>query len=85
MRFWLYRKQVNSMPHKDIVKWGLPFYSWQCLTIVLKNQRQMNLVIEDEDQMAFVIRFLVLRLRSVDGLRNSLNMHILAKMKSDHK
>ena len=44
----------------------------------------MNLVIEDEDQMNFVIRFLVLKLRSVDGLRNSINMHILEKMKKDH-
>lgn len=48
MRFWLYRKQINSMAPKDILQQGLPFQAWECLTIVLKNQKQMNLVIEDE-------------------------------------
>ena len=45
----------------------------------------MNLVIEDEDQMNFLIRFLILKLQSLDGLRASINKHILEKMKQDYR
>ena len=47
-RFWLLRKHINSMQLKDI-RAGLPFYSWQCLTIFLAEQKQPNLVIKNEN------------------------------------
>ena len=50
-RFWLLRKHICSMKLSDIQKTGLPFYSWQCITILLPEHKQINLVIEDDDSM----------------------------------
>ena len=34
-RFWLLRKHINMMTPKEIEK--IPFYSWECITIMLEN------------------------------------------------
>ena len=58
------------MKNADIIK-GLPFYSWQCLTIILRTNTQINLVIKDDDCMQIFIRYLLLKLNSVDGFEKT--------------
>jgi len=48
-RFWMLRKHINSMSKEEIAK-GLPFYSWNCITLKLA-RRDVDLVIKDEAQM----------------------------------
>jgi hypothetical protein len=78
-RFWLLRQHINSMPATEINK-GLPFYSWECITLYLKSGRQMNLVIQDEDAMILFIRFLILKLKSVNGWSNSIDQAIMSEL-----
>jgi len=68
-RFWLLRKHINSMSEEEIKK-GLPFYSWNCITLKL-GRRDVDLVIKDEFQMEMFLKFLVYSLRTVNGVRNS--------------
>lgn len=69
-RFWLLRKHINSMEMKDI-RAGLPFYSWQCVTIFLEEHKQLNLVIKNENQLWIFLKFLLYRIKSVDGIPNT--------------
>jgi len=73
------RKHINSLDFT--VKGGrkLPFYCWECITIQMP-LRDIELVIPDENQMKIVIQFLILVLKSVDGLRNSANEQINTMM-----
>lgn len=32
-RFWMLRKYINSLSAEQVKKYGMPFYSWQCITI----------------------------------------------------
>ena len=47
-RFWLYRKHINSMEHKDLR--NLPFYCWECITLST-DDRDVNIVIKNEKDM----------------------------------
>ena len=72
-RFWLYRKHINSMNINEIEKQNgknLPFFSWECVTLQLAH-RDVDLVIKDEENMNKLLTFLVYKLRTVDGERNS--------------
>ena len=44
-RFWVLRKHINSMELKLLN--DLPFYSWECLTIIMNDDQAINLVIKD--------------------------------------
>ena len=57
------------MPKENYVS---PFYAWECLTIILHN-REIDLVIPNEEQMTIFLKFLVHEIRTVDGNRNSAN------------
>lgn len=46
------------------------FYAWQCITIVLPN-RNIDLVIKNEENMIFFLRFLIMSLNTFDGIKNS--------------
>lgn len=47
-RFWLLRKYMNSLDNKVIIdKKKVPFYAWDCLTIMLPH-RDIDLVIRKE-------------------------------------
>jgi len=48
----------------------MPFYSWNCLTLCLKH-REVDLVIPNEQDMQKVLKFLIWKLKTVDGLKNS--------------
>lgn len=68
-RFWMMRKHINSLT--DIKsKENLPFYAWQCLSLRLET-RNIDLVILDPGEMLMILRFLILSLKTVDGLRNT--------------
>ena len=83
-RFWLLRKHIISMKQGDILK-GLQFYSWQCITLMLKEGKQANFVIQDESQMQLLVRYLLLALRSIDGQRGTLDDAIVEKFKKEGK
>ena len=57
------------MPSIEIAK-GLPFYSWQCLTLLLE-KRDICLVIKNERDLANLIKLLCSELNTIDGSRNT--------------
>ena len=67
-RFWLLRKHVNMMTPQEIEQ--IPFYSWECITILL-DEHQIHLVISHEEMMDLFIKFLIHTTNTVDGQKNS--------------
>ena len=49
----------------------LPFYSWECLTILMNDDQAINLVIKDQHDMTKLLEFLIVSLKTVDGFRNT--------------
>lgn len=76
-RFWMLRKHINSMEHKDLEE--LPFYAWQCLTL-RTDRRDINLVIKDQKDMQCMLEFLVISLRTLDGVRDTARDFIARSM-----
>lgn len=68
-RFWVLRKHIISLRNAEIGQ-GLPFYAWQCITLLLRN-REISLVIKNEKDMANLIKLLCSELNTIDGSRNS--------------
>lgn len=62
------RKHINSLPRECLDQ--LPFQSWHCLTLQLSN-RDFDLVIPDERQVEMFLKFLVHRMRTLDGNKGS--------------
>ena len=62
------RKHFNSMSQQELVK--APFYSWQCLTLCL-GHRDVDLVIPNEQDMKALLIFLIHKLRTINGKRDS--------------
>ena len=58
------------MSNEEIKKCKLPFYSWECITIQLKN-RDVLLVIKNEKCMMNFIKLLIDNINTVDGKRDS--------------
>ena len=56
------------MPRKDIK--NLPFFCWQCITLST-NERDINLVIKNHKDMRYFLEFLIISMKTVDGMRNS--------------
>ena len=75
-RFWMLRKLTNNMESQDLD--NLPFFSWNCLTLCLEN-RDIDLVIHDEAEMVKILKFLIYKLNTVDGVAGSADK-ILRKM-----
>ena len=69
-RFWMLRKHFNSLMREDLE--DLPFYSWQCLTLVLQ-RREVNLVIPDKDQLEMLLKFLIHKMRTLNGSKGTAN------------
>ena len=70
-RFWMLRKHLcslNPVDHKKGDK--IPFHSWECLTLMLKN-RDVDLVIKNEKHMDRFLKFLVYHMNTVDGNKGS--------------
>ena len=48
----------------------MPFLGWNCITLYLKD-REVDLIIKDEKDMEYFIKFLIVKLRSADGIRDT--------------
>ena len=62
------RKSVNEQLREDLDK--LPFFAWNCITIKLRNW-DVDLVIKDEMQMTIFIKFLIYKMRTLDGKKGT--------------
>lgn len=62
------RKHICTLDDEQLR--SLPFYSWQCLTLQLKN-RDVDLVIRDKDNMELLLKFLIYAMKTMDGSRDS--------------
>lgn len=51
----------------------MPFYAWDCITLLLKN-REIDLVIKDEQQMKIFLMFLILKTNTFNGNANSYDL-----------
>lgn len=69
-RFWMLRKHINTMEHEELKKPGLPFYTWECITLQLSD-RDVCIVIRNEKLMAGFLKLLTYFLKSVDGDKDS--------------
>ena len=67
-RFWMLRKHINCLD-KDSLK-NIPFHIWNCILISLKN-KDINLVIRDPIDMERMLKYLIYRLKTHDGIKNS--------------
>jgi len=56
------------MTTKDID--NVPFHSWNCLTLCLA-RREVDLVIRDDQDMSKVLKFLIWKMKTVDGNKDS--------------
>jgi hypothetical protein len=74
----MYRKHI-------ITKAGdkYPFYSWQCLTISLKG-RDIDLVIHDDEEMDKLLKYLLFRMNTFDGYKDSAACLQLTEMTRHH-
>lgn len=61
---------MNLIKNNEIDNTGLPFFSWECITLCLK-MRKIFLVIKNEAIMIKLIKLLVEQLQTVDGNRDS--------------
>lgn len=48
----------------------MPFYSWQCLTLNLK-ERSVDLVIPNDQDFDRLVKYLLYKMDSVDGNKDS--------------
>ena len=62
------RKHFNSMSKEDLKY--MPFYSWQCLTLRYSH-RDVDLVITRQEDMEALLKFLIHKMRTLDGTRGS--------------
>ena len=69
-RFWMLRKHINTMENEEMKDPGLPFYTWECITLQLSN-RDVYIVIRNEKLMTAFIKLLIYFLQTVDGTANT--------------
>lgn len=85
-RFWIYRKHLCCLDYDILMKdtkkkkfrggkTELPFYAWQCITLEL-GERQVDLVIKDQNSMDLLVRFLVYSLNTMDCRRDSAENYV---------
>jgi hypothetical protein len=74
-RFWMLRKQINSISWLNFKCGKVPFYAWQCISISSKD-RDVDLVIEKEKDMINLLTMLIYKLETVDGFRGSALPHV---------
>lgn len=80
-RFWLMRKHINSMPSSELNE--LPFHCWECITIKT-DSRDIDLVIRNEKDMKYLLEFLIISLKTLDGNRDSAKRYLMKSNKFKH-
>lgn len=75
------RKHINSYARDQLDT--LPFFSWECINIELGG-RHVDLVIRNEAHMEMFLKFLISRLKTIDGRKGSAEPIIekIVKLKS---
>lgn len=66
------RKYISLMdPRKRGFTNQLPFNAWDCITLQIKGQSDVYLVIKNEKIMTMLLKFLIHHLKTFNGVRNS--------------
>ena len=68
------RKHINSMSQAEIDR--LPFHAWQCITISLGDQVDIDLVVVHDADMDLLLANLVLHMKTIDGEQGSANQYL---------
>ena len=63
----------------------IPFFAWECISISMRDGHDVNLIIRDEENMKIFLQFLILRLKSFDGLRDTFQILRNANKKTNFK
>lgn len=69
-RFWMLRKHINTKVKNKLFEEKVPFYAWQCITILLDN-RDIDLVIPNEHHMDKFIQLLIYSAQTLNGEKGS--------------
>ena len=69
-RFWMLRKHMIMMNRRDL-QLDAPFYSWDCITLSFGPNKDLHLIIKNEQVMANFIMLLVAKMNTVDGMKDS--------------
>ena len=59
-----------------------PFYAWNCITLEIRGQPDVHLVIRNDKIMSLFIKLLIYKMKTVDGKRGSMDKmidHIIKK------
>ena len=62
------RKHINNLGPGSVN--NLPFHTWQCISLQFQG-RDVDLIVKDDEQMMIFIKFLIFKLKTLDGKRNS--------------
>lgn len=68
-KFWMFRKHFNHLDD-EYYKGDVPFFPWECITIQLP-ERDVYLIIKDENLMEQFIKLLIYHMQTVDGNKGS--------------
>lgn len=56
---------------KNELQFDAPFYAWNCLTLSIKNKKDVHLVIKNEKVMSDFLKLLISRVNTIDGVKDS--------------
>lgn len=68
-RFWIFRKHINSMAKTEGGE--MPFYAWECVTLILNKGREIDLVIMNEQRMLQFLKLVSFKINSLNGNKDS--------------
>ena len=69
-RFWMLRKHINTKVKNNLFEEKVPFYAWECITILLDN-RDIDLVIPNEQHMDNFLQLLIYSSHTLNGEKDS--------------
>ena len=71
-RFWLLRKYINMLDTEKLSSDdNVPFHAWNCITLSIRGERDVYLVIKNEKIMTKFLKLLLYTMKTVDGTKNS--------------
>jgi len=73
------RKHINLLSDDVVSNDKFPFYAWECITIQMKN-RDLDLIIRNDKNMREFVHYLLSKLNSIDGTKNSAQAPLYASI-----
>lgn len=70
-RFWMLRKHILLI-NKNKIEQEMPFFAWECITLQVAGRPDVYLTIKNEKIMMKFIKLLIYKLRTIDGLRGTM-------------